>query len=74
VRLEFDTPGKLPIQTRVFFHGFGELAAGWTRVTPLAVSPAPEETFPDWPLAFLWVAGTVLVGALFIQVMNRGDR
>jgi hypothetical protein len=74
VRLEFDTPGNLPIQTRVFFHGFGELAAGWTRVTPLAVSPAPEETFPDWPLAFLWVAGTVLVGALFVQVMNRGGR
>ena len=74
LRLEFETPGNLPIQTRVFFHGFGELAAGWTRVTPLAVTPAPKETFPDWPLAFLWVAGTVLVGALFVQVMNRDDR
>jgi hypothetical protein len=74
LRLEFTTPGNLPVQTRVLFHGFGELAAGWTRVTPLAVTPAPDETFPDWPLAFLWVAGTVLVGVLFVQVMNRTDR
>jgi hypothetical protein len=74
LRLEFTTPGNLPIQTRVFFHGFGELAAGWTRVTPLAVTPAPKETFPDWPLAFLWVAGTALVGVLFVQVMDRRER
>jgi hypothetical protein len=29
------------------------------------------ERFPDWPLAFLWVAGTVLAGGLFVHVASR---
>jgi hypothetical protein len=72
--LLFSTPGNQRIQTRVYYEGKGELAAGRVRVSPVAVPVAAGETLPGWPLAFLWVAGTVLVGGLFVQVMDRDLR
>jgi hypothetical protein len=71
VTLVFSTPGNQRIQTRVYYEGVGELAAGRVRVSPVGNPAAANETLPDWPLAFLWVAGTALVGVLFVQVRER---
>jgi hypothetical protein len=68
IDLPFATPGGQWIETRVYFHGKGTLEAGPINVQPI-VSPQPAAHFRDWPLAFLWVAGTALVGLLFAQVM-----
>jgi hypothetical protein len=71
IDLPFATPGDFPIQTRVFYLGQGTLRAGPVkvrRIEPVGESPAHLR---DWPLAFLWVGGTVLIGALFVQVMGR---
>jgi hypothetical protein len=43
-------------------------------VKPIAPEGGPPARLRDWPLAFLWVGGTVLIGALFVQVMNLGRR
>ena len=72
VELPFSTPGDLPIQTRVFYLGQGTVRAGPVQVRSIApegLSPAPAH-LRDWPLAFLWVGGTLLIGALFVQVMK----
>jgi hypothetical protein len=69
IEVLFVTPGDRPIETRVFYFGRGTLRAGPIHVQPIAV-PQPTIHFRDWPLAFLWVAGTFLVGWLFVQVMT----
>ena len=69
VSLSFTTPGSFLIQTRVYYLGHGTLT-----VDPVEVRPdpgTPPAQFRDWPLVFLWVAGTILVGGLFIQTMRR---
>jgi hypothetical protein len=55
---------------RVYYHGNGTLRAGPVdvRIDP---QTAPRAEFRDWPLALLWFAGTILVGALFFQAMRR---
>lgn len=59
------------LEVRVFYAGRGTAALG--HVALVRTSPVPPaERFPDWPLAFLWVAGTVLVGALFVEAARRG--
>jgi hypothetical protein len=70
VTLSFTTPGAYTTETRVYYHGHGTLTAGpvEVRADPATVRPAQ---FRDWPLTFLWVAGTVLVGWLFVQTMKR---
>jgi hypothetical protein len=67
------TPGDIPVETRVYFHGHGTLRAGPVLVEPLAAA-SPPSNLRDWPLAFLWVGGTVLIGALFVQVMKLSPR
>ena len=69
VTLSFTTPGAYTTQTRVYYHGRGTLTAGPAEVRPDPATPPPAQ-FRDWPLAFLWVAGTILVGGLFIQSMK----
>jgi hypothetical protein len=70
ITLEFTTPGGYFTETRVYYDGFGTLRAGPVQVEPaFSVVQAPTH-FYQWPLVFLWVAGTVLVGWLFIQVMK----
>jgi hypothetical protein len=68
-RLPFAAPGGHPVETRVYYHGNGTLRAGPVQVDPIAAAP-PLGHFRDWPLTFLWVAGTVFVGWLFVQVMK----
>jgi hypothetical protein len=74
VTLSFATPGDIFIEPRVYYYGRGMLSAGPIQVEPLAAAAGPPGHFRDWPLAFLWIAGTVLIGALFVQVMTLGGR
>ena len=69
VVLPFATPGNKLVETRVFYSGQGTLRMGPIRVLPIA-APASATRFRDWPLAFLWVGGTFLVGWLFVEVMR----
>jgi hypothetical protein len=69
IELSFATPGGLPVETRVYYRGKGTLRAGPISVQSIA-PPQAEVHFHDWPLAFLWVAGTFLIGWLFVQVMR----
>ncbi len=73
IDLAFATPGGQVIETRVFYLGRGTLRLGPINVLPIK---APEATthFRDWPLAFLWVGGTVFIGWLFVQVMTLTPR
>ena len=74
IELSFATPGALWVETRVFFHGRGTLRVGQIDVQPI-LPPQPATThFRDWPIVFLWVAGTFLVGWLFVSVMRLGRR
>jgi hypothetical protein len=68
INLAFATPGG-PIETRVYYRGRGTVRVGTIGVQPIAV-PHAASHFPHWPLAFLWVGGTFLVGWLFVQVMT----
>jgi hypothetical protein len=70
VTLTFTTPGAYTTQTRVYYHGRGTLTAGPVEVRPEPTTPPPAQ-FRAWPLVFLWVAGTILVGGLFVQAMKR---
>jgi hypothetical protein len=70
VTLAFATPGDIMIEPRIYSYGSGTLSAGPIQVEPLTAATGPPGHFRDWPLAFVWIAGTVLVGALFIQVMT----
>jgi hypothetical protein len=71
--LSFATPGAQAIEARVFYHGRATLEVGPVYVESLAAS-APPSHLRDWPLAVLWVGGTVLIGALFVQVMKLPRR
>jgi hypothetical protein len=71
----FATPGDVPIQTRVFYRGRGTVQSGPVQVERIEPEGGPPARLRDWPLAFLWVGGTLLIGALFVQVMEgRGRR
>jgi hypothetical protein len=69
IDLSFATPGGYWIETRVYYRDRGTLRAGPISVQPIT-APQPATHYRDWPLAFLWVAGTFLVGWLFVQVMR----
>ena len=73
IELPFATPGHAFIDTRVYYRGRGTLRAGPINVLPIA-APQPVTRFRDWPLAFMWVAGTFLVGWLFVEVMKVGRK
>jgi hypothetical protein len=73
IQLPFATPGGQFIETRVFYPGHGTLEVGPIDVQPIA-APQPVTHYSDWPLVFLWVTGTVLVGWLFAQVMLLSRR
>ena len=76
IDLTFATPGDFPVQTRLFYLGQGTVRAGPVqvrRIDPGGGQPAPAH-LRQWPLAFLWVGGTVLIGALFVQVMGPRRR
>ena len=66
IDLPFATPGGF-VETRVFYRG-RHAASGPINVQPIAAAQ-PVTHYRDWPLAFLWVGGTFLVGWLFVQVM-----
>jgi hypothetical protein len=70
VALTFPVSGRSTTEVRVYYHGNGTLISGPVdvRVDPQTAAGAD---FRDWPLAFLWVAGTVLAGAYFVQTMTR---
>jgi hypothetical protein len=73
--LYFVTPGDFAIESRVYYLGRGTLTAGPVRVEPLAPATAGTPShLRDWPLAFLWIGGTILIGALFVQVMHLERR
>ena len=65
----FTNPGTHLIETRVFWLGKGTLRAGPIQIQAIG-DPDPPTRFRDWPLAFLWVAGTILIGWLFVEVMR----
>jgi hypothetical protein len=71
VDLPFTTSGGNPVETRVYFEGSGELETGTSRVLPAPhTQPLPPASFPDWPLAFVWLAGTALIAVLFGRLMD----
>jgi hypothetical protein len=72
LRVSFATPGELPIQTRVFYQGQGTVRSGPVLVKRIEPEGGPAARLRDWPLAFLWVGGTTLIGALFVQLMKLG--
>jgi hypothetical protein len=74
IDLSFATPGELAVQTRVFYMGRGTLRSGPVVVRRIAPEGGQAARFRDWPLAFLWVGGTVLIGGLFVQLMKLGGR
>jgi hypothetical protein len=74
IDLSFATPGELAVQTRVFYMGRGTLRSGPVVVQRIAPEGGPAARLRDWPLAFLWVGGTVLIGGLFVQLMKLGGR
>jgi hypothetical protein len=74
IDLSFATPGETAVQTRVFYMGRGTLRSGPVVVQRIAPEGGPAARLRDWPLAFLWVGGTVLIGALFVQLMKLGGR
>jgi hypothetical protein len=74
IDLPFATPGDFPIQTRLFYLGQGTLRAGPVQVRRIEPEGGPPARLRDWPLAFLWVGGTLLIGALFVQVMKPRGR
>jgi hypothetical protein len=74
IDLSFATPGEMAVQTRVFYMGRGTLRSGPVVVQRVAPEGGPAARLRDWPLAFLWVGGTVLIGALFVQLMKLGGR
>jgi hypothetical protein len=70
VTMRFATNGTTNIETRVYYLGGGTLRTAGVDVTPdVAITPPPSK-YPDWPLVFLWVAGTAFIGWLFVQVMK----
>jgi hypothetical protein len=73
VDMTFATPGGRFMETRVYYPGRGTLRVGPINVQPIAV-PQAVTHYSDWPLVFLWVGGTVLVGWLFVQVMLLSRR
>jgi hypothetical protein len=74
VTLSFATPGDILIEPRVYYYDRGTLSAGPIQVEPLTAATGPAGHFRDWPLAVLWIGGTVLIGALFVQVMTLERR
>ena len=70
VDLTFPVSGRSTTEVRVYYHGNGTLTSGPVdvRIDP---QTAPSAEFRDWPLAFLWIGGTILVGVLFVQTMSR---
>jgi hypothetical protein len=74
VTLSFATPGDYLIEPRVYYYGRGTVSAGAIQVEPLTAATGPPGHFRDWPLAFVWIGGTLLVGALFVQVMLLSGR
>ena len=73
IDLFFATRGGTAIETRVFYLGRGAVRVGPIDVQPIA-APAATTHYRDWPLAFLWIGGTVLIGWLFVQVMRLTPR
>jgi hypothetical protein len=69
ITLSFPVSGRSTTEVRVYYHGNGTLVAGPVRVR-IDPQTAPSAEFRDWPLVFLWLAGTVLTGALFVQTMK----
>jgi hypothetical protein len=75
IDLPFVTPGNLLIETRVWYLGKGTLRMGPINVHPIASGvPAAAVHYQDWPLVFLWVGGTALVGWLFVELMLADRR
>jgi hypothetical protein len=74
IDLSFATPGEVAVETRVFYMGRGTLRSGQVVVQRIPPEVGPTARLRDWPLAFLWVGGTVLIGALFVQLMKLGGR
>jgi hypothetical protein len=72
VTLQFRTPGGYLTETRVFYDGVGTLEAGPVEVK--AVRVVGSRRLPAWLLTSLWIAGTVLVGWLFVRMMKRTRR
>jgi hypothetical protein len=73
IEVPFATPGGLFVETRVYYAGRGTLETGAIDVQPIA-APQPAIHYHDWPLVFMWVGGTFLVGWLFAQVMLLSRR
>jgi hypothetical protein len=75
VSLRFKTSGGYLTETRVYYDGKGTLRAGPVVVVREGAAPAPGSPgrYPDWPLALLWVAGTLVAGWLLVRAM-RADR
>jgi len=70
ITVSFTTPGDIFIEPRVYYFGRGTLSAGTAQAEALTAAAGPPGHFRDWPLAFLWVGGTIFIGALFVQIMN----
>jgi len=68
IEVPFATAGGQFVETRLYYLGRGTLEAGPINVQPI-LAPQPSVHFHDWPLVFIWVGGTFLVGWLFVQIM-----
>ena len=73
IELPFATPGNALIETRVRYLGRGTLRLGPIQVQPIA-APMNPVRYRDWPLTFVWVGGTFLIGWLFVEVMLLSRR
>jgi hypothetical protein len=73
IQLPFATPGNALIETRVYYLGRGTLRMGPIQVQPIA-APINPVHYRDWPLTFLWVGGTFLIGWLLVEVMLLSRR
>ena len=72
VTLEFKAPGAYLTETRIYYQGHGTLRAGPIHVEREGAAGGPPGRYPDWPLALLWVVGTVAAGWLLVLAMKRG--
>jgi hypothetical protein len=72
VPFDFKTPGEYLVETRMYYDGLGTLTAGPVSVQALRTSQTPR--LPAWLLQWLWIGGTIVIGWLFVRLMQRSRR
>jgi hypothetical protein len=68
--LSFKTPGEYLVETRMYYEGLGTLTAGPVNVEAVRFVLTPRP-LPAWIVECLWIGGTIVVGWLFVWLMQR---